>query len=187
MNQCGLACHTIELVNDTINVSSGVDWVAVIALIVSLITFKLKWNDRKKDRKEQQDLREQDKKEQIERTKKEDEIRQWNALYPHRLDFYSGFYDDLYKLLQLHKDMDKRTLSLAETKIPSQEMYSLLNAFKRYKDTAMVLFNSTIHTEVSKVYDILNEYISCPYKSRDAKIAEKQEAIWFFGLNNNEN
>ena len=42
----------VALLNDTIKVDSGTDWVAIIALVVSLITFGLQWKDRKKDKKE---------------------------------------------------------------------------------------------------------------------------------------
>lgn len=186
MNQCGLACHTIELVNDTINVSSGIDWIAVIALIVSLITFKLQWNDRKKDRKEQQLLREKDKQEQQNRIKKEDEIRRWNALYPYRLKFASEFFDVLYRFLNYMPIVEKDGFSTVSYRIDKKtintvELCDYCSSFNRFAEDSKILFDDTISKEVCAVFEIIQDFIQKPFTESDTTVRELDEEVSSLG------
>lgn len=61
----------VKILNDKIKVDTGVDWIAICALVVSISTLIWQWKDRKRDIKQQQ----------------------WTALYPHRLNVYHNLLD----------------------------------------------------------------------------------------------
>lgn len=142
----------VRIANNKLYIDGGIDYVAIIALIVSLLTFGLQWRDRKKDKKEQRKLREQDKQEQIERTKKEDAIRKWNALYPHRLEFYTSFYDYLFKLLNCNKNRS--------SSIICNELKDYCMKFNKLTEDSKVLFDDEICSSVRRVYDLLFNFLN---------------------------
>ena len=150
----------VALLNDTIKVDSGTsisDWCAIFALLFSIGT--LIW---------QGILRGQDKQEQLERIQKEDKIRQWNALYPHRLDFYTNFYDSLYRFVKYAPVIEKcgkASLSgnIEQKTINTIELCEYCSLFNRYAEEAKILFNKDISGRVHKVYEIVERFINQPF------------------------
>lgn len=63
----------VKLLNDTIKVDTGMDWVAIFAFIISVVALIWQWKARKKDI----------------------QLQKWTAVYPHRLEFYDNFSKEL--------------------------------------------------------------------------------------------
>lgn len=143
----------VALLNDTIKVDSGIDWVAIIALVVSLITFWLQWKDRKKDKKEQRKLREQDRQEQLERIKKEDVVRIWNAEYPYKLKLFTEYYDTLYRFVNYQGSVKEKlgnsgTQTFSYCRIRATDIMDMCSLLNKYTEEAKVLFSQPIQKEI---------------------------------------
>lgn len=157
----------VALLNDTIKVDSGTDWVAIIALVVSLITFGLQWKDRKKDKKEQRELREQDRQEQLERIKKEDAIRKWNAEYPYKLKLFTEYYDTLYRFVNYKGSVKEKlgnsgTQTFSYCRIRATDIMDMCSLLNRYTEEAKVLFSSSIQCEIKEKYKKIEAFIENP-------------------------
>lgn len=119
----------IKLLNDTIKVDSGTDWVAICALIISGITVLWQWKDRKQDI----------------------ELQQWNALYPHRLEFYTDFYKSVFDFLHYNTNED------VEPKQVVDDMDVFFKNFETYNKEVDVLFSSNdlIKQAIHRFYDTI--------------------------------
>lgn len=135
----------IEVVNDKIAIDSGTDWVAIIALCFTIISTIgiLLW---------QNYLRKQDEEQRIKQQNKEDKIKKWNALYPHRLKFYTDFYDTLFRFLTYCK------MHQMQAKI--EELQEYCSLFNKFAEDAKVLFNEDIQRRVHLVYDTLYSFLN---------------------------
>lgn len=135
----------IEIVNDKIVIDAGTDWVAILALCFTIISTIgiLLW---------QNYLRKQDEKQRIKQQNKEDEIKKWNALYPHRLKFYTDFYDTLFRFLAYCK------MHQMQAKI--EELQEYCSLFNKFAEDAKVLFNEDIQRRVHLVYDTLYSFLN---------------------------
>ena len=144
----------VALLNDTIKVDSGTsisDWCAIVALLFSIGT--LIW---------QGILRRQDKQEQLERIQKEDKIRQWNALYPHRLDFYTDFFKTYnqfvnYTETSFEVRLPNRAGFSQERVFNTKELFGFVQKFYNFCEESEVLFNKDISDLVCNVYDVIQD------------------------------
>lgn len=135
----------IEIVNDRIVIDTGIDWVAIIALIFTIGSTIgiLIW---------QNYLRKQDEMQRIKQQNKEDKIRKWNALYPHRLKFYTDFYDTLFRFLTYCK--------MQQMQIKINELQEYCSLFNKFAEDSKVLFDEHIQSQVHLVYDILYNFLN---------------------------
>lgn len=156
----------VRIANDKLYVDSGIDWVAIIALLVSLITFGLQWRDRKKDRKEQRKLREQDRQEQLERTQKEDAVRIWNAEYPYKLKLFTEYYDTLYRFVNYQGSVKEKTGSnattLSQCRIRATDIMDMCSLLNKYTEEAKVLFSQPIQKEIKTNYRKVEAFLNNP-------------------------
>lgn len=154
----------IRIANDALVVDTGTDWTAVIALIFSVCStiLILWWQNylRKKDKEEQAQIRESDKSEEQIKIKQENKIKQWNALYPYRVKFYTEFYDNLFQLVNC---TIKRTATSFETQqlhFKLANIVSFRNLFNKQTEESKVLFNKHIQHQVRQVYLLLDRFVA---------------------------
>ena len=164
----------IRIANETLVIDTGTDWVAIIALAFSILSTIaiLIW---------QNYLRKKDKEEQIERIKKEDKIRQWNALYPYRIKFYTDFYDTLFQFVNYQgkqSSIPDATL-MDDVIVNMNEINIFLQKFNKFAEEAKVLFNARIQKDVKKVYLLVNDFVQNPYSADNTK----QQYVAFIGAN----
>ena len=156
----------IRIANDKLYVDGGIDWVAIIALVVSLITFGLQWKDRKKDKKEQRKLREQDRQEQLERTKKEDAVRLWSAKYPYKLKLFTEYYDTLYRFVNykgsVKEKIGSNATTLSQCRIRATDIMDMCSLLNQYTEEAKVLFSQPIQDEKKENYKKVENFINDP-------------------------
>lgn len=164
----------VRIANETLVIDTGTDWVAIIALAFSILSTIaiLIW---------QNYLRKKDKEEQIERIKKEDKIRQWNALYPYRIKFYTDFYDTLFQFVNYQgkqSSIPDATL-MGDVTVNMNEINIFLQKFNKFTEEAKVLFNARIQKDVKKVYLLVNDFVQNPYSADNTK----QQYAAFIGAN----
>ena len=125
----------VKILNDKIYVDTGIDWIAISALAVSIITLIWQWKDRKRDIKQQQ----------------------WNALYPHRLNVYHNLLEwrtiinsfsfekkDNHEIYVFFHEMRSKLISLhyeMEILFDSKIISILDNIFNEYMDLMQLNFN----------------------------------------------
>ena len=130
-----------HLINDVITVqNSGIDWVAWIALGVSIFATvgTLWW---------QHHIRKKDLIEQRKNADADEKMRKWSAEYPYKLKVYTEFYDILH------------TISLIEIETLNAKTVSLL--LKRMLNTCQeseLFFSSAIQDKLYFFYDELKMF-----------------------------
>lgn len=166
--------HSIEVNNDTIFVKqkgmNASDWVASIALIFTIISTigTLVWQGRlrKKDKQEQRKIRNNDIEFQNKTRKKDDKMRQWNALYPHRLRFYTDFYDVLFKFVNYKGRIKNKQLGggreVAINIISTTDLIEFCNLFNKFDEESKVLFDKNIQDLVHGIYLKMKTFIDKP-------------------------
>lgn len=132
---------------------SASDWTAIFALVVSIATLVWQWLDRRYDRKEQAKLR-----------KKEDALRLWNANYPHRLRFYTEFYDTLFRFVNYRGSIREKlensgTETRIEIKIRPMDILDFCNTFNRLDEEAKMLFGKEISAPVHAIYTMVKAFV----------------------------
>lgn len=132
---------------------SASDWTAIFALVVSIATLVWQWLDRRYDRKEQAKLR-----------KKEDALRLWNANYPHRLRFYTEFYDTLFRFVNYRGSIREKlensgTETRIEIKIRPMDILDFCNTFNRLDEEAKMLFGKEISKPVHTIYTMVKQFV----------------------------
>ena len=171
----------VRIANDTIAVDTGTDWIAVIALVFSVLsTIGILWWQnylRKKDKEEQRLLREKDRQEQLERTKKDDAARKWNALYPYRIKFYTEFYDVLYRFVYYNGSDRERlcnsgTQQRTDIRIRPIDIIEFCNKFNKFTEEAKVLFDKHIHQKVKQIYIQVEKFVKEPLKQEGKSLIE---------------
>lgn len=149
--------HVTALVPGVIQVHqsgmSASDWTAIVALVVSITTLVWQWLDRRHDRKEQAKLR-----------KKEDALRLWNATYPHRLRFYTEFYDTLFRFVNYRGSVREKlensgTDTRVEIKIRPMDILDFCNTFNKLDEEAKMLFGEEISAPVHAIYDMVKTFV----------------------------
>lgn len=164
MSEIVQAEQIVRIANDALAVDTGTDWTAIIALGFSILsTIGILWWQnylRKKDKEEQSQIRESDKKEEQLRTKKEDAVRKWNALYPYRIKFYTEFYDALFRFLNVC-DKAKSDSYLAENiKNQKENLQEYRSLFNKFTEEAKVLFDEYIQSRVRCIYDEIDMFLN---------------------------
>lgn len=125
----------VKIVNDNFILNTETDWVAIFALVISIITLIWQWQDRKKDI----------------------QLQQWNALYPYRLDFITNFYAELFKFTEYKREIESNSI-----KIPAKDLLDFAVLFNRFNEEAKVLFPQDIQEEVRAVYKIIDDFAKNP-------------------------
>lgn len=158
MSEIVQAEEIIRIANNSLKVDTGTDWTAIIALGFSILStiFILLW---------QNYLRKQDKKEQLKRIEKEDKVRQWNALYPHRLNFYTEFYDTLFQFVEYKgkQSLTPDASLMDNVLIDLDDIDIFLKKFNKFTEEAKVLFDKKVQKEVRSVYCLVKEFVENPY------------------------
>jgi len=160
MNEILQKEEIVRIINDKLVIDTGTDWIAIFALIISITALIWQYCARKK----------------------EDKIRQWNALYPHRLEFYANFYDTLYRFVYYAPVVGKiGKASLAgrieQKTISTRELCEYGSLFNRYAEEAKILFNKDISERVHKVYEIIQYFINHPFYDSGETIQDLDEEI----------
>lgn len=123
------------------------------AVVVPILTYVWQKKDRKADKKEQELLR-----------RKEDSLRQWNANYPHRLRFYTEFYDTLFRFVNYHGSIREKldnggTETRIDIRIRPMDVLDFYNTFNRLDEEAKMLFGSEISDPVHMVYEKIRTFV----------------------------
>lgn len=130
------------------------------AVLVPIWTY----NRQNEDRKHQDEIREADKVEQRILRQKEDALRQWNANYPHRLQFYTEFYDTLFRLVNYRGSVRQKlansgTETRIDIKIRPMDIFDFCMTFNRLDEEAKMLFGEEISNPVHMVYTMIKDFV----------------------------
>lgn len=109
--------------------------------------------------------RKEDEKQRIKQQKKEDKIRQWNALYPYRIKFYTEFYDTLFQFVE-YKGKPQQTPDatlMNNGVIYLNDIDVFLKKFNKFTEEAKVLFDRKIQKDVRSIYLLVKEFMENPY------------------------
>ncbi len=147
-----------ELVNDVIYVhNSGIDWVAWIALLVSIgaTLVTLWWQNR--IRKSGLDQQRKDK-------IADDKMRKWSAEYPHKLKLFTDFYDILFRFVNYTGTArelltNSGTQRFFVTKICISDLLEFYSQINRIDEECKILFPGDIERRIHDVYGIMNHFI----------------------------
>lgn len=97
-----------------------------------------------------------------ENRKRDIELQQWNALYPHRLEFYTDFF-------KTYNQFVNYTEEAFEVKIPTilgqsqeriikpKELFAIIQKFYNFCEEAKVLFDKDISDLVCNVYSVIQD------------------------------
>lgn len=139
--------------------------IATIVMGVSAILVPIwTYNRQNEDRKHQDEIREADKVEQRILRQKEDALRQWNANYPHRLQFYTEFYDTLFRLVNYRGSVRQKlansgTETRIDIKIRPMDIFDFCMTFNRLDEEAKMLFGEEISNPVHMVYTMIKNFV----------------------------
>lgn len=139
--------------------------IATIVMGVSAILVPIwTYNRQNEDRKHQDEIREADKVEQRILRQKEDALRQWNANYPHRLQFYTEFYDTLFRLVNYRGSVRQKlansgTETRIDIKIRPMDIFDFCMTFNRLDEEAKMLFGEEISNPVHMVYTMIKDFV----------------------------
>lgn len=139
--------------------------IATIVMGVSAILVPIwTYNRQNEDRKHQDEIREADKVEQRILRQKEDALRQWNANYPHRLRFYTEFYDTLFRFVNYRGSIREKlensgTETRIEIKIRPMDILDFCNTLNRLDEEAKMLFGNEITRPVHVVYKKVKDFV----------------------------
>lgn len=142
MNEIVQKEEIVRIINDKLVIDTGTDWTAVIALVFSVLsTIGILWW--------QNYLR-----------KKDIELQQWNALYPHRLEFYTNFFKTYnqfvnYTETSFEVKLPNRVGTSQERVFNTKELLSIIQKFYNFCEEAKILFDKDISDLVCNVYGII--------------------------------
>lgn len=136
----------------------------VSAVLVPIWTYRQQKRDYKVDKIEQDKIRKKDKEEQRILRQKEDALRQWNANYPHRLQFYTEFYDTLFRLVNYRGSVRQKlansgTETRIDIKIRPMDIFDFCMTFNRLDEEAKMLFGEEISNPVHMVYTMIKDFV----------------------------
>lgn len=164
MNEIVQKEEIVRIINDKLVIDTGTDWIAIFALCFSIISTIgiLCWQNylRKKDKKEQVKIRENDKKEERQRIAKEDKVRKWNALYPYRIKFYTEFYDALFRFLNVCDKAKSHSYLAENIKNQKENLQEYRSLFNKFTEDAKILFDEYIQSRVRCVYDEIDIFLN---------------------------
>ena len=184
MNEIVQKEEIVKIINDKLVIDTGTDWTAIIALVFSILsTIGILWWQnylRKKDKEEQAQIRESDKREKQIRIKKEDAIRQWNALYPHKLQFFTDFYDTLFRFVnytgssieRLRTNSIRGTEKILDNTIRPSDILEFCSLFNKFDEEAKILFDSEIQTDTHRIYRLIYDFVNNPIPDKDKSLNE---------------
>lgn len=136
----------------------------VSAVLVPIWTYRQQKRDHKVDKIEQDKIRKKEKEEQRILRQKEDALRQWNANYPHRLRFYTEFYDTLFKFVNYRGSIREKLENSGkeiriEIKIRPMDVLNFCNTFNRLDEEAKMLFGEEISAPVHMIYTMVKSFV----------------------------
>lgn len=136
----------------------------VSAVLVPIWTYRQQKRDHKVDKIEQDKIRKKEKEEQRILRQKEDALRQWNANYPHRLQFYTEFYDTLFRLVNYRGSVRQKlansgTETRIDIKIRPMDIFDFCMTFNRLDEEAKMLFGEEISNPVHMVYTMIKDFV----------------------------
>lgn len=136
----------------------------VSAVLVPIWTYWQQKRDHKVDKIEQDKIRKKEKEEQRILRQKEDALRQWNANYPHRLRFYTEFYDTLFKFVNYRGSIREKLENSGkeiriEIKIRPMDVLNFCNTFNRLDEEAKMLFGEEISAPVHMIYTMVKSFV----------------------------
>lgn len=136
----------------------------VSAVLVPIWTYRQQKRDHKVDKIEQDKIRKKEKEEQRILRQKEDALRQWNANYPHRLQFYTEFYDTLFRLVNYRGSVRQKlansgTETRIDIKIRPMDIFDFCVTFNRLDEEAKMLFGEEISNPVHMVYTMIKDFV----------------------------
>ncbi|MBN1325157.1 MAG: hypothetical protein JW974_02975 [Alphaproteobacteria bacterium] len=175
---------SVEIKNEPLSIKqSGVsvsDWVASIALIFTILStiITLLWQRhlRKEDKAEQLAIRVRDAEESKNTRQKDDIVRKWNALYPHRLKFYTEFYDVLFQFVNYKgssKDIltNSGTETFVDIRVRYLDIAHFCSLFNKFDEESKILFDKDIKQSVHIIYQIVKGFMDKPLPDRDEDLA----------------
>lgn len=133
------------------NMITGLSVSSIADILVAITSVSALWLSAKSYIRENEN-RKEDEKQRIKQQEKEEAIRKWNALYPHRLEFYTSFYDNLFKLLNCNKNRS--------TSIICNDLKDYCIKFNKLTEDSKVLFDDEICSSVRRVYDLLFNFLN---------------------------
>lgn len=150
----------VEILNEKLHIDTGIDLVAIVALIFSIISTIgiLLWQNhiRKKDNK----------------------VIQWNAIYPHRLEFYSKFSTLIFNFLNYQGTLEYPN-GFAKTLVNLDELDEICLRMEKLNTEATLLFPDNITKIINQIYQQIYEFQNNPIKGntpkRDIKIILKEK------------
>lgn len=165
--------------------------IATIVMGVSAILVPIwTYNRQNEDRKHQDEIREADKVEQRILRQKEDALRQWNANYPHRLQFYTEFYDTLFRLVNYRGSVRQKlansgTETRIDIKIRPMDIFDFCMTFNRLDEEAKMLFGEEISNPVHMVYTMIKDFVDMHNIQDLSMIVENNRGFTQLGNNFN--
>ncbi len=154
-------CYLWNMITD-LSVSSIADILVAITSVIALCLSVKSYIRENKNRKKDENQR-------IKQQEKEDAIRKWNALYPHRLEFYTSFYDYLFKLLNCNKHRSPYVIC--------KELKDYCAKFNKLTEDSKVLFDDEIYSSVRRVYDLLYAFLNNNHISIEGQ-AKAVKNLW---------
>lgn len=136
----------------------------VSAVIVPIWTYNRQKEDRQNEKIEQDNIRKEEKKEQRILRQQDEKLRQWNANYPHRLRFYTEFYDTLFKFVNYRGSIREKLENSGkeiriEIKIRPMDVLNFCNIFNRLDEEAKMLFGEEISAPVHMIYTMVKSFV----------------------------
>lgn len=137
-----------KLVNDVISIhNSGIDWVAWIALGVSILATigTLWWQNhiRRKDEKANA------------------KMRKWSAEYPHKLAIYSEFYKTLNDIMLMELEI-----------LTPENVIKIANSLQKNLNEAQLFFSEEICEEIDSLYKELDMFLKQPLDGAEVTFLE---------------
>lgn len=146
-----------RLTNEFLSVQNyGIDWVAWIALAVSILATvgTLWWQNH--IRRKELDIQRQEK-------KADDAMRKWSAEYPHKLKLFTDFYDVLFRFVNYKGSPKRKLLSsgrdMTFVQVHVDELLEFYSEINRIDEECKILFPGEIERKVHQVYEIMHGFI----------------------------
>lgn len=146
-----------KLVNDVISIqNSGIDWVAWIALLVSIgATLGTLWW--------QNHIRKSDLNQQRQDKIADDKMRKWSAEYPHKLKLFTDFYDVLFRFINYKGSSRQMPVGSGKdmtfVQIHADDLLEFYSQINRIDEECKILFPGEIEHKVHQVYEIMYNFI----------------------------
>lgn len=175
-------------------------WAEVLDLLVKIATIVMgvsailvpiwTYNRQNEDRERQDEIRKADKVEQRILRKQDDDLRLWNANYPHRLRFYTEFYDTLFRFVNYRGSVREKlgnsgTETRIEIKIRPMDILDFCSTFNRLDEEAKMLFGKEISKPVHMIYTMVKTFVDNHNIQDLSMIVENHQAPTQLGNNFN--